>query len=166
MRRHAWKVAVVISLVAGLIYAVWPRPFELYTSRPFGDRKVRLSFLIPRGWQANRLETDNTFFGGEWIEFHPPDSPNWWPTFLRRILPPLDANQNSLTVGVVSKKEAQTMVEMTKAARVEELLAFDSRPIDSKSAAVFIFQRDNRASLQSTRLHLTDSFQVLPPSHH
>src|SRR5258708_814727 len=105
--RHLWKIGIPLVLAGWLIYAIWPRPFETYISRPLDKIGTRIQLQIPSGWKSEIvLSGPNESLT---FTFFPPDRPGWWPAFLRRWFPPLSHHSNSLNIIVARQDDAEAI---------------------------------------------------------
>jgi len=161
-----------VLLVGGIIVGVavlaviLRRPasrYELYTTPPLDPKHVRLSLLVPRGWQA-RLIRDS---GIDSLILAPTDGRDWLPGWLKGVLG-LQKSQlmhNGLTINLLPKNFEQYWPSEGDSERQDPDLQFfwagRYRPIPGIGMLEISYTRDNRQAFKSTSKTNFDSITVL-----
>ena len=176
--RKLWILAIPTALVVWLGYTFWTKPFEPFVSPPIGEHRVRASFMIPQGWHgpeqsqvpaarsaANRIPASNATLMAGTLFLVPPGRPNWWPAFLKRLIPPLDPLKNRVHMLILPNSEVNRAVAAFRggvpAGRF--FAAVDSKPLDPKTTMILVFQHEDESTANASLKRALESFRVLQP---
>jgi hypothetical protein len=160
-----WSIGICAAIIAGLLYAFWPRPaYRLFVSQPLGKKGVRAEFMVPTSW----VQDGSSAAGIEdvsYVSFHPPDRPEWWPAFVRRWFPSEDQNLNCIVlVSFVDNPFAyggrtQPGGQVAINGRTV-FMATETRKAGDQEAYL-VYGRDSRPTMDLSKKTIFNSFRLL-----